>query len=482
MTRLRSAPWSRLLTPLSVLVANATGFLVYLLLPKLLAPSEFALFSLLMSGGAFGVSLVFEWARHGLIRFSYVSDAEEAAAYRATLEVIYSSLAIGVAVVGAVCAALGASRFGAAEIVALFALVVAQALFDGRQAQARATFRNVSFSLAWCVRSVLNIGLAVAAALVLKSAVAAAWAFALSNALTYLLFNDRFALLRRERAPDGPALRTLLHYGAFIAASASLTALFPVAVRYLPSHALGLGQVAGLMLAFDISTKAIAMTGLMINLLALQGAIHAMEKGGIAAGREKASRQLSLVLLAILPTGLLAIVCQPWIAPYFVPPKYMESYMAAIAWAVLAAIVLTFRTYAVDTVFIVARRSALSIVGPIVTIVVAVGASGPLAGVAGARPETYAEAAVIGAIAGTIVAFVLARRALAFRVDARELSRIVLALCVLALPLALVAANPSVWLFAAAAVAGCVLYAAVALALDIAGLRRKLLGARPSAA
>jgi O-antigen/teichoic acid export membrane protein len=473
---------AKLLTPLSVLIANATGFLIYLLLPRLLAPSEFALFSLLMSTSAFGAALAFEWSRHGLIRFSYVADAGEAAANRATLAFVYRSLAVAVAVIGGVCAAVGTARFGAAEIVVLFASVVFQGLFDGRQAQARATFHNVSFSLAWCIRSVLNIALAIAAAMVLKSAVAAAWAFALSNGVTYLLFNDRFVLLRGERGPDRRSLRTLLHYGAFIAASSSLTALFPVAVRYVPSHALGLGEVAGLMLAFDISQKAIAMTGLMINLLALQGAISAMESGGVAAGREKATRQLSLVLLAILPTGLLAVVCQPWIAPYIVPPKYMDSYMAAIAWAVVAAVVLTFRTYAIDTVFIVARRSSMAIVGPIVTIVVTIGATGPLAAAVGARPEAYAEAAVIGSLAGAVVAFVLARRALAFRVDARALGQIALALCALGLPLALVAARPSVWLFAAAAAAGCVFYAAAAVALDIAGLRHKLLGTRPGAA
>jgi O-antigen/teichoic acid export membrane protein len=482
MTGRRNGLPAMLLTPLSVLVANATGFLVFLLLPRLLAPSEFGLFSLLMSTSAFGAALLFEWSRHGLIRFSHVADRVEAAKNRATLAFVYRSLALAVAVVGAVCAAIGSAHHNVPEILVLFASVVCQGLFDGRQAHARATFRTVSFSVAWGIRSLLNIILAIVAAMLFKSAVAAAWAFALANGLTYLLFNDRFVLLRGERATDSRALRTLLRYGVYIAASSSLTALFPVAVRYVPSQALGLGEVAGLMLDFDISTRAIAMTGLMINLVALQGAISAMESGGAAAGREKVTRQLSLVLLAILPAGVLAVVCQPWVAPYIVPPEYMASYKSAIVWAVVASVVLTFRTYAIDTVFMVARRSELSIVGPIVTIVVAIATAGPLTTVTGTGPETYAKAAVIGAIAGTIAAFVLARRAFAFIVDARALSHITLALCAFWLPLVFVTAGSSPWWFAGATAAGCVLYAIAALALDIAGLRQMLLGTRTQSA
>ena len=468
----------KLLTPLSVLVANATGFLIYLVLPKLLAPAEFALFSLLMSTTAFGAALVFEWARHGLIRFSHVADPLQAARNRATLAQIYRVLALGVVVLGAIWAIVGRGRFGVAGAAVVLASVIAQGLFDGRQAQARARFHNVSFSLAWCVRSVLNIATAVAAALLLHDGLAAACAFGVSNLATWLLFNDRFALLREECRPDRAALRTILHYGAFIAVSSSITALFPVAVRYLPSHALGLGEVAGLMLAFDIGTKAIAMTGLTINLLALQGAISAIEHGGAEAGRAKASRQFSLVLLAVLPAGLLAILCQPYVAHFIVPPRYFDSYMETIGWAVAAALVVTFRTYAIDTVFMVARRSALSVAAPIITIVAMIGATWPMVAVLGNKPATYAQAALAGAVAGAVLAFVLAQRALRFPVSGREIGQIALALLALALPLALLTFAPSLWGFLAASALGCGLFGGTVLALDIAGLRRNVLARR----
>jgi len=475
---------AKLLTPLSVLVANVTGFLIYLLLPKLLAPSQFAVFSLLMSASAFGAALVFEWSRHGLIRFSHVADPDQAAENRATLAQIYRVLVGAMVVCCAIGAAAGAAgvggaaRLGAVGAVVLFASIVSQGVFDGRQAQARARFQNVSFSLAWCVRSVLNIGIAVGAAVWLHDGFAAASAFALANLLTYLLFNDRLALLREERRPSTSALKTILHYGMFIAVSSSLTALFPVAVRLLPSHALGLAEVAGLMLAFDIGTKAIAMTGLTINLLALQGAISAMEHGGTDAGRQKASRQFSLVLTAVLPAGLLAVLCQPYIAHLIVPASYFDSYMAVIGWAILAALVITFRAYALDTVFIVARRSVLSIAGPIVTIVATLAATWPMVALLGNRPSTYAQAAVVGALAGAGVAFALAQRALRFHVNLRELGHIVLALAALGLPQALLALSATLSTFLVAAALGCALFGATVITLDVAGLRGNLMARR----
>jgi hypothetical protein len=244
---------------------------------------------------------------------------------------------------------------------------------------------------------------------------AALIAFASSYALTLLAMNDTISSTRgiswRLHSSD---VVTIFMYGVFVSVGSGLGAALLMLVRAAAVEAAGAEAAGGAILALDLSLKVLQTIGLAANLLVLQRAIRAMEHEGPAAGAQKAAFQMALMYSIVLPACIGLLLLQKPISSIVVPPDYLSAFQENVLWATLVAGVLTFRMFAIDTIFIISGRSVLTVVGPALTLSVAAILVPTIGYADGFSARSVFAATSIAAILGTIAAAMMARRALNF--------------------------------------------------------------------
>lgn len=395
------------LVPFSVLLANAVNFLTQLLVPQYLSSSEYSKFATLWSYGQFVAVVFFEWMRFSVVRFSDGSDAKVAERRRHTLLAAYAMAASFLLCFSIIAYLFRGSLWGAEWLFAVSVYAVSQGVFDGRQALARAQFRNLSFSFAWIFRS----GLTLAFALAFSMNFSSGHLVLLGLSLAYMCVAIGFGLNDMHfRFPkiafDAEQAFFLVRYGAFVAVSSSIAAALPAVVRSLLSDSASHGSGGGI-LALDLSQKALAVIGMLVNVVILQKSIKAVEFGAPDRIGGKLARHAAMSAAVIFPAGALFYELQPLVIKFLVPFDYVESYQQSAGYAVLGAVLLCFRQFSIDTLFVVVGKSTLSIVGPIVAVLVTVLAAETLGGLA-ATPEVLVCGSMVLGMAASVIFSTLA--------------------------------------------------------------------------
>lgn len=357
------------LVPLSVLFGNIANFLTQILVPHYVSPAEYSTFGTLWSFGQLLTIIVFEWMRFGVVRFSQGKDQAVASKRRKVLATVYL-LAAGLLVSFSIVAYLVSGKSVIVLWLALIAFYAAcQGLFDGRQALLRAQFRNGSYSLAWILRSVLTLLFAIGLGYFFRTGVFVVFGICLAY-LVALVFLHFFSRINFDRSItfDSSELQFLLRYGAFVAVSSSITAALPALVRLLLVKYSHLGSVGGVILALDLSQKAIVVIGMLVNVVVLQRSIKVVEFGSVDDRRKQMSHHVAITAATILPAAMLFLLLQNSIMTWLVPETYLSEYRSTIGVAIIGAALLCFRQFSIDSLFVVIGKSTYSIVGPIASV------------------------------------------------------------------------------------------------------------------
>lgn len=357
-----------LLVPFSVLFANAVNFSTQLLVPRYLPAEQYSSFATLWAVGQLVAVIVFEWMRFGVVRFSEGVDPRLNVRRKNALLVSYSVGCVLLCIVAFLASLVFEGESGTAIVVVVI-YALCQGVFDGRQALARAQFRNLSFAISWILRSVLTLGLCIGAAIWFQNGAAVLVALSIAYFIVSAFFLKEIDFLALSK---GGVLyedfRFLAKYGAFVAVSSSLSAALPPLVRGLLIDFGDKAEVAGTILALDLSQKALVVIGMLVNVMVLQRSIRVVESGNPSEKADQMRLHVVVATAAIVPFGVLFYTLQPILVVFLVPQEYKLSYLTSIGLATVCAMLLCLRQFSIDSLFVIVGKSSRSVIAPIVAV------------------------------------------------------------------------------------------------------------------
>ncbi|MEG3174050.1 hypothetical protein U1708_17720 [Sphingomonas sp. ZB1N12] len=453
--------------------------MISLITPFVLVPSQYVIFSLVWASGQFMTGVLFEWLRLATLRYSAPGLAG-AADRKRVLVASYIYLTLALLVIIAV-----SWLFFPFDMWMVYAgailFAIGQGTFDGNQAFIRAARENVAFARNWVIRAVLSIGFVAATSLTLGSGWWTSLALGVSfgTALMVARAIDRRSRKDRPVASGATGARwtewsILARYGALAAVSGVIANAVPTLVRWALVAHLGKGGAAGALLAADLSQKALAVTGLAVNVVAMQNSFSAVDTGDAETIMRANRKQIAWAFAAVVPVGLFVWLLGNEVAQVLMRPSYRAVFVASIGPCALGAGLICIRLFAFDPLFYAFKKAGFSVAGAALSLALCgLGLYGPeLVGVPALNPLTVFWGS---AAAGLLASVAIALAVLRVRPPWSQLGRIALAAgAVVAVDSVLPRLEGVAGLVLFGAVLGLVYVAAVA-ALDIVGLRTELL-------
>jgi O-antigen/teichoic acid export membrane protein len=451
-----------ILLPLALLLANFLNMVGIVVLPKIIDPSQFALFSLASSSGLFLIAVLYEWNRITIMRYSVAVDPEEMSRRRSVLKRANIVTSIVLLVISIVAYSFSSNWYALVfSMACLFA--VSQAMFEARQAFFRADFLDRNYAVSLVARALLGFSLLCAIGYLSNDAffVMCGWA---ASYVVVLFFTRSLAGKSVPRPMDWKTLRFLLGFGVGVAMAAIANTLLSPLVRLLAAEFITLSDSGKLMLAMDISQKIVGVIGVSINILTLQATFRAREFGEHEVVRQRIGMQLSVVVATILPAVVGFIAVQDGFTFIFIPDAYRDVFLPNIAWCMVAAGLLGFRAFALDSIFIVLGRPYTGLVGPLVTAAVTIASVFALTSLEDPSALLFSKALCFGVLAGSISSIIVARRLFHFSLDLPNLIRITVAAITMYASIQLVRFDNAIVDFAASVAVGAFVYGAILLA------------------
>jgi len=455
------------------LVQGIVGLLAIVAFTRLLSPAQYGLYALGFSAMNLCHTVFFTWMEGAMARF-YAGEANGgrladhfATLYRAWLVTALVFIALAtIATLGwdaplGVKAAVGA---GLASILArsLIKLVQERRRAAGDvKAAASLDMLQTAGGLALAL-GLIAIGFKAAGAIAALGIVAGTclvWALPIE---LRQLRGGRFELSRA---------RAYAAYGLPIAASLVFIALLATVDRFLLAAYLGEGAVGVYHAGYSLANRTLDVLFIWLGMAGGPALIMALERGGKQAMEALAREQSGAIVALTLPAAIgLALVAGP-LAGVLVGPQLSGGAAHVTPWIALSAFCSGITVYYLNLAFTLARRTSMLLVAmaiPAVANIVLNVALIPRFGLDGALWATAASFAL-----GAGASFVLGRRCLTLPIPLTALARTGAASLVMAIVVMRLPAVGGLMELGLKSSVGAAVYGALAVALDIGGLRSR---------
>lgn len=457
--------------PVALVLANLSGLAISLLVPLLVAADEYSIFALTWSAGQLVASVAYEWMRFGVLRYSVGADEELATTRRNLLWQGYV-LVTGILLAGALLAGLAIFISPLALYVAPIAFYAAcQGAFEGRQARARALFDNGFYSISWVLRTFISLALSVLAAWMTGSGAAALLGLTASYPITMLVMNRLSARPALRASWNSEQFRFLARYGFFAALATNISMLLPTVLRTLAISTLGLADAGGLVLAADLSQKAISVVGLAVNIVVLQTTIKTAEFGSREDMVRQFKAQIAVTSAFVVPAAFGFYLIQDPFMDLFVSGEFRRTYQASVAVMSLSGSLICFRLFAIDSLFVAMGKTAGAIYGPLAAVtltILGILGMGYFTGNFGlAVPVAY----LLGALAGASTSILAVARTGKIEWPIVDLLKVAAGALAMTVTLFIPKTGSATVDLVAMTVVGGLSYALSVIALDTAGIR-----------
>jgi O-antigen/teichoic acid export membrane protein len=440
---------------------------------RLLEVDEYGRYVFIIASVGLGNKLLFEWLRLALLRFlpGYAGRED---VLRSTLAVAFAGLIALIALAGGLGAALIASPDLRALWAAGVALLAAQTLFDLHLTLARSRLRPAVYGLMAVSKSAL--------ALLFGAALASlGWGAAgLILGLTLGLAIVVAPALRRELPGLRPTLcdwrlmQDLAWYGGPLAVTAASGFLLDSSDRYLIAWLLGDGPLGRYGAAYDLASFSIGVLLMIVNLAAYPLVMNAFERGGLEGARPDLANNLTALLGIGLPATLGMFLLAEPIANLLLGEPFRADAIALMPLIAVGALLRDLKAFHLDYAFQLGRRTVgqiwVTLAALIANVVLNLWLI-PLFGIAGSAYATIASYAL-----ALVLSALLGRRILALPRPNADALKIVGATLTMGLVVwHLRSSGGSALVLAQILLTGVASYGLLILALDVAGIRRRLL-------
>ncbi len=457
------------------LVNAALSFALSLLLASLLGPEGFGRYAIGLAVTLVINTALFEWMRLSTTRFYSARVREEDPAVRATLDRAYLATGLGLAALTGAAIGLGhdlglsGGLFAAASGCGL-----AYGLCEYRMALARARFLETPYALLGLLRAVFGFLLAAGAAFI-SADPALVLAGAAMSAFLPILFVRR-ALIdprTRETRPRRDLLVTFARYALPLVAASALYQLLPLLNRSILAEREGFIQAGYFALASELVTRLFQNLGAALDLVLFQLAVRAEELHGREAAERQVTRNAGLVAAIVIPAASGLWLVWPAFEELLIPAAFRGRVADTIQLMIPALAAFALVQYGLNPIFQLRRRTAPVVAAALAAVAINLGIVFLWPGLSG--PTGFAAAQLASLGSGFLVLCGVASLAGA-RLPWRDLvlSCVAASLMTAVLwPSRGMASPLATLLFQITA--GAALYGALAVVLDVAGIRRDVM-------
>ncbi|MFP1131667.1 lipopolysaccharide biosynthesis protein [Asticcacaulis sp. W401b] len=458
------------------LLQGLIGFATLITFTRLLSPDDYGRYALAFGVSSLAQTLCFTWIEAAMARF-YPSESREDPEAPALYGTLYRLFA-GVSVVFAVVCAAGLWLWPAPEthtqalklaIGCGLGVVVFRSLIKMVQEQRRSEGRVGTAStldmiqtaggfalgalLAWA-------GLGGGAPLLAAGIVAAA-------CLPFVARED-WGRARKGHF-DAARARQYAHYGLPVSASLILTLALYTVDRFLIAGFLSEAEAGAYHAGYSLASRILDVLFLWFGAAGGPALVHALESGGLEALKAHARDQFRVMALVLFPAvgGLIAVEAP--LAQLLIGEGLRAQALSVTALISVGALLSGFNTYYFLQAFTLSKKTKLLTVAMAIPAMANVGLNLwliPLYGLWGAGLATALSFGI-----GLVGSWALGRRAIALPVPWRDLMLTAAATLVMVLCVRLIPAFGGIGELVLKGVTGVVVYAVLALALNLNDVR-----------
>ncbi len=449
------------------------SFLVGLLVAKFLGPAEYGRYAVAMAIGIVVQTLAFDWLRLSATRFFSERQRGERPHIGATVKILFFALA-GLTLVVAVliyCSPVALPL--APALIALAALVaLSNGMFDLSGAILRARFLNRSYRNLVLVRTGLSLLLVLGGAWLFASAEMALLGLVLSMAgAAASVQGDTLDWEAHPRLATRETAFDFARYALPIVAANGLYQLAPLMNRALASHTLDFAQSGQLSLAYDMGLRIIAAIGSALDVLMFQLAVRAEQEQGLGAAKAQVGFNIGVLFALLAPTVAGCWLVLPSFERLLIPEAFRGHFAHYFTLLLPAFFAFALSMFCLGPIFQIVRRTGAVVMAGAVALAVNAVAVWLLP--AGVDASNYALAQSLSSLAGLATLIVLAVLIAPIRPDWRAIGGAALATAVMlgaVMPLR-AAMTPGILALTVQGCVGFVVYAVLAYAADLCGLR-----------
>ncbi len=454
------------------LVPAAVAILMVIVYTRLLSPAEFGLYNFGFTATIVMQASLFYALNLGVMRFypAAVRDGNS----DVFLHTVYRGMAI-MMLCSVALAAIAAVLIPheAVMIALLVPLILLRSGVSINQAVNRSATRVVRYNIIECSQAA--IGFAIGITLVLTIGPTA------ENALLGLVIGSAVTLLGDARQFVSPFLagrfdmrmmRDVLKYSMPLAFAYLLSSSLQYADRFVVGALAGARSLGIYAVAVSLVERPTTLISVWITTATFPAAVEALERGGPEVGRRRSGHNAAILLSLVVPACVGLALTARHVANVLVGVEFREGTSQLIPIVAAAALLRNIAAHVVDHSFHMSRRSDLMLTSYGVAAVVNIGLDlilVPRFGMFGAAWASLASLAFLLALGGT-----LAHRSFRLWVPFREVWRILLATAFMAAALVLMPV-PDDWVgLLVLILGGMATYGAVALAVDLSGVRETI--------
>ena len=448
------------------------NFAIGLLVAKFLGPEEYGRFALAHATAIAVQTAFFDWVRLGATRFYSERARREEPALRVTLDVGFALITFSLGIGAALLFMTGIEFALSYSLIALaLGIAVTNGLFDYYSALVRARFHDPLFIRLVLVKTFLSFLLIGGGAFWFGSA-----KMTLLGGIVSLggsVITARAALREPEceiRLARLSIAEALMRYSLPIVGANLLYLSIPLANRSMVAIFYGFSETGQFSLAYDFGTKAIQAIGSALDVILFQIAVATHELHGPTQARQTIANNMAIVIAIVLPACTGIWLCLPSIEQIVVPLEFRGHFSLLLPLMMTGLFCSAIIQFGINPIFQIEKKTAPLIGAALIACVV----DSLLVLVLPRNPDASSLAiAQAGALLAALIALIIfASLNRPQWPSLRDLATAAFANAVMSAVLLPMRDNePGIITLAEQIGAGLIIYALVAMSLDIAGLR-----------
>lgn len=385
---------------------------------RLITPSEFGQYALVVATTLFANATLFQWLRLSLLRF--LPGSEDSATQLKAAASAFMAVSIAAVGVSAILLLVLPHSTGATILLGT-ALLISHAWFELNNDVLRAFLTPARSGIASLARASVSLALGAALALIGLGSRGLLIGLIAGNAAAVPLFHKWIWSTQRRPGPTSNSIGRLVKYGLPLAIGLSLGFIIRGSDRLMLGWMSGPASVGTYAAGYDLAQSSLEVLMAIVHTAAFPLAAAALARHGVEAARQQLSRNLSLLAAVAVPAAVGLIFVAPNLTHVLLGEAFRRDAAMLIPWASIGVLLSGLRAYYVDHAFQLGKRTSSLVLVLLVgamTNVVLNAALIPDHGVMGAAYATVAAYAI--SLMGGIVA---ARRAFPLPLPALSLAK-----------------------------------------------------------
>jgi O-antigen/teichoic acid export membrane protein len=448
------------------------NFAAIALYTRLLSPSEYGKYALVLSAVGFASTGLFHWLRLGLLRFA-PKYTEQENLFLSSISAAFLSL-VGLSILLFTAPYFyfaNTDEWKALWLIGL-ALLLVQNLFDMATEYLRSKLSSLLYGIITLVKTILSLGFSF---LLIKWGLEASsilWGLIIGMIVPLVYLLPRYIKKIRFQHIDWNLVKEVFRYGMPLVATLSMNYIIFSSDRFIIGYLLGTKSTGLYSVGYDLAKQILVLLMMIVNLAAYPLVIKALETEGVKAAQKQLDQNTILLFFIGLPATLGLILLSPDITSVFLGESFREAGGIIFSLICIAVFIQSIKTYYFDLAFELGKKTLYQIwpvlIAGIINIVLNFIFIPPF----GIKGSAYAS--IIAYIVAIIMSWTIGKKAFPLTFPGQNVAKLFIAAFVMAITLyPLYNLNGIAWMFLKVIIGGLV-YVIAVYVLNVANCRTLL--------